>query len=210
MPKATTAREVCSSQEALACGEAFQKVAEKLIPAIWTVKEGATQIIPDELGEVVACATNLAFAIELYLKGLLVQLGLDVPKLHDLEFLYGAIPQSDRTLIESIYDVALPEEVRRLNGHVSFTLAKGAPESPWRNDYGASLALPDLLARSKNIFQSWRYVFEFSQPEGSSYQFHQFEYGLLRCAAEVLRVELTVRLQGTGAQPLPNALLGES
>jgi hypothetical protein len=58
-----------------------------------------------------------------------------------------------------------------------------------------SPALSDLLERSKDLFQSWRYVFEFSQPEGSSYQFHEFEYGMLRCAAEVLRVELRVRTE---------------
>lgn len=189
------------------CGEAFQRLAEKLLPAIGIVKEGPSHAMPDEMGDVVACATNLAFAVELYLKGLLIQLGLDVPMDHNLRNLYAGIPQSVRTLIESIYDTALPDEVRRLGGHVSFTLAKGPLKEPPWDDYKSSLALPDLLARSKDLFVSWRYVFEFSQPEGSSYQFRQFEYGLLRCAAEVLRVELKVRLHKTGEKPLPKSLL---
>lgn len=184
---------VRNSQEALVCGESFQKLAEKLIPEIRTVKEGSHHAMPDEMGDVVACATNLAFAVELYLKGLLIQLGRNVPMDHNLRNLYGAIPQSVRTLIESTYDTALPDEVRRLGGHVSFRFAKGPLKEPPWNDYKVSLALPDLLARSKDLFVSWRYVYEFSQPEGSPYQFHQFEYGLLRCAAEVLRVELTAR-----------------
>ncbi len=136
------------------------------------------------------------------MKGLLIQLGLDVPVDHNLRNLYGAIPQVVRTLIESIYDTALPDEVRRLGGHVSLTVAKGPPREPLWNDYKVSRALPDLLARSKDLFVSWRYVFEFSPPDGSSYQFRQFEYGLLRCAAEVLRVELAVRLHETGERPL--------
>ena len=200
MPKRSAANKVYISQAALVCAEAFQKLAEKLIPRIWTVKEGITQAMPDEMGDVVACATNLAFALELYLKALLTQLDLPVPQVHDLRSLYDAIPQPVRTLIESVYDAARPDDMRRMGGRVSFTYSKGPLEEappPW-DDYNMSLALPDLLARSKDLFQSWRYVFEFSQPEGSSFQFHQFEYGPLRCAAEVMRVEVTVRLRGMG------------
>jgi len=158
----------------------------------------------DEMGDLVACATNLAFALELYLKALLAHLGLAIPHRHDLRDLYGELPDAVRATIESVYDAALPDEVRRLGGHVSFTFAKGSPEEPRWDDYKVSLALPDLLARSNDLFQSWRYVFEFSQPEGSAYQFHQFEHGLLRCAAEVLRVEVTVRLHESGERTLPN------
>ena len=197
----SAANKIRFSQSALVCGESFQRLAEGLISAIWTVKEGAHQVMPDEMGNVVACATNLAFAVELYLKGILVQLGLDVPMSHNLRVLYDAIPQSVRTLIESIYDTALPDEVRRLDGRVSFTCAIGpSGELSW-DDYKVSLALPDLLERSKDLFVSWRYAFEFSPPVSSPYQIREFEYGLLRCAAEVLRVELTVRLDQTEERP---------
>ena len=204
MGKGSAAKKVRNSQDALVCAETFQKLAEKLFPAIWSVNEGSYHVMPNEMGDVVACATNLAFAVELYLKGLLTQMDLPVPAVHDLRVLYNAMPQPVRALIESNYDTALPDEVRRLDGHVSFTSATGPLEEPRWDDYKVSLALPDLLERSKDLFQSWRYVFEFSQPEGSSYEFRQFEYGLLRCAAEVLRVELTVRLHETGERPLPN------
>jgi len=60
MQKASAAKKLRNSQEALVCGEAFQRLAEKLIPAIWTVKEGSSHVMPDEIGDVVACATNLA------------------------------------------------------------------------------------------------------------------------------------------------------
>lgn len=201
MGKGSAAKETRGSQDALVCAEAFQKLAEELLPRIGTVKQGSSHVMPNEMGDVVVCATNLAFALELYLKGLLTQLDLAVPPVHNLRVLYDAVPQPDRTLIEGVYDAALPDEVRRLRGHVSFTCAKGSPEEPRWDDYKVSLALPDLLERSKDLFQSWRYIFEFSLPEGSSYQFHQFEYGLLRCAAEVLRVDLTVRLHETGERP---------
>lgn len=193
------------------CGEAFQRLAEEFIPRIGVIKEESFQAMSNELGDLVACATNLGFAIELYLKALLTQLDLPVPQVHDLRTLYDAIPQPVRALLESVYDTALPDEVRQLRGRVSFTLAKGPPEEPrWDDHTKISLALPDLLARSRDLFQSWRYVFEFSPPKDSPYQFHQFEYGLLRCAAEAMRVEITIRLHGTGELPPPNPSAGES
>ncbi len=109
-----------------------------------------------------------------------------------------------RALIEDVYNTKWPEQARQLRGRVSFTLAKGPLDEPQWDDYNKlPLALPDLLARSSDLFQSWRYMFEFSQPEDSPYQFHQFEYGLLWCAAEAVRVEVTVRLRGMEETP-PN------
>lgn len=116
---------------------------------------------------------------------------------NDLRFLYDKIPRSVRELIESVYDTALPDQVRQLNGRVSITIAKGPLEEPRWDDYKISTSLPDVLERSKNLFQDFRYIFEFSQPEASPYQFHQFEYGLLWCAAEAIRAEITMRLHGT-------------
>jgi hypothetical protein len=209
MPKKSTAKKERDSQAALVCGKAFQRLAEELILRIGAIKQESSRAMSDELGGLVACATNLAFALELYLKALLTQLDLPVPPNHDLRVLYDGIPQPVREVIESVYDTALQDEVRRLRGRVSITLAKGPLEEPRWDEYKVSTALPDVLARSRDLFQSWRYVFEFSQPEHSPYQFHEFEYGLLRCAAEALRVEVTVRLQGTGEVPSPSPLGGE-
>jgi hypothetical protein len=182
------------AQAALKCGEAFQRSAKIFIPRIGLIREKSSQNFSNQLGNLVACATNLAFAIELYLKALLMLLDLEVPHSHNLHFLYDKIPQPVRKVIESTYDINLPEQVLLLHGRVSFTLAKGPLEKPQWNDSKESLALPDTLARSKDLFQSWRYIFEFHQPNDSSYQFHKFEYGLLWCAAEAIRVEVKVRL----------------
>jgi len=198
------------AQSALICGEAFQRLAAEFIPRIGVIKETASQVMSNELGSLVACATNLGFAIELYLKALLTQLDLPVPKSHNLRTLYDKIPQPVRTLIESTYDTGLAYHEWQPHDRVSFTLAKGPLEEPrWDDRPKVSCALPELLARSRDVFQSWRYVFEFRQPEDSPYQFHQFEYGFLWCAAEAIRVEVTVRLRGTGETPPTNPLAGE-
>ena len=197
MTKRSVAKKERDSQAALVCGEAFQRLAEEFIPRIGAIKEKSSQEMSNKLGDLVACATNLGFAIELYLKALLTQLDLPVPQVHDLRALYDRIPQPVRSIIESVYDTALPDQVRQLYGRVSFTIAKGPLEEPPWDDYTkVSPALPDVLERSRDLFQSWRYIFEFTQPEDSPYQFHKFEYGLLWCAAEAMRVEITIRLQG--------------
>jgi HEPN domain-containing protein len=204
MTKRSAAEKERDSQAALVCGEAFQRLAKEFISKIGAIKEKSSQDMSNELGDLVACATNLGFAIELYLKALLTQLDLPVPQVHDLRALYDSIPQQVKDIIESVYDTSLPEQVRQLYGRVSITLAKGPLEEPQWDDYKASLALPDLLARSRDLFQSWRYIFEFTQPEDRPYQFHKFEYGLLWCAAEAMRIEVMIRLQGTGEAPPPS------
>ncbi|MFZ2147987.1 MAG: hypothetical protein WAV28_12265 [Sedimentisphaerales bacterium] len=215
MSKMSKAKKERDSQAALVCGEAFQRLSKEFISRIGAIKEKSSQAMSNELGDMVVCATNLGFAIELYLKALLTQFDLPVPQVHDLRALYDMIPQPVRAIIESVYDTALPEQARQLYGRVSITLAKspieGPIEEPLWDDYSkVSSALPDVLARSRDLFQSWRYIFEFTQPEDSPYQFHQFDYGLLWCAAEAIRVEITIRLQGTGEAPIPSTPAGES
>ncbi len=208
MGNSTGPKKERDAQVALVCGEAFQRLAAKFIPRIAAIKEQPAQAMTNELGDLVTCATNLGFAIELYIKALLTQLDLSVPYVHDLRALYDKIPQPVRAIIEQVYDEEWPEQLRILP-HASFTLARGPLEKPSWDDYKGSPALPDLLARSRDLFQSWRYVFEFSQPEHNSYQFHQFEYGLLWCAAEAIRVEITVRLGGMDEEPPTKPLPGE-
>lgn len=100
------------AQAALVCGEAFQRLAAEFISRIRVIKEGTAQAMSNELGDLVACATNLGFAIELYLKALLTQLDLLVPKSHNLRALYDRIPQPVRALIEDVYDTKWPEQAR--------------------------------------------------------------------------------------------------
>ena len=117
-----------------------------------------------------------------------------------LEALKGV---NDPELGKSLVELGMVHEVQVEDGRVSFTLSRGPgqPEEPLRCDYTKiSLSLQDLLARSRDLFQCWRYVFEYNPPKESPYQFHQFEYGLLRCAAEVMRVEIRTRLEGNGKQ----------
>jgi HEPN domain-containing protein len=176
----------------------FQRLAEVFITRIGAIKEESVpaEAWTTELGDLVACATNLALALELYQKAFLTELDLPVPEVHDLRDLYDLIPSSIGSDIELKYLACLKLHAP-LWRRISLSLAVGPPEKPqYDESKKASVALPDLLARSRYLFLSWRYAFEFTQPEDSPYQFRTFEYAWLWCAAEAMRAEFTTRFRG--------------
>jgi len=188
-------------QAALACGQAFQRVAQQFIPDIPHMEGTGQAGFSSDTADLVACATNLAFAIELYLKGLLAHLGLQVPATHDLRQLYDRIPSPIRALMEDVYLSCFREQVEG-RPRPAVTLTIGPPDEPvWDRESKGSPALPDLLTRSRDLFQSWRYVFEYRPRDESPYHLRKFEHALLWCAAETVKAELGVRLFPTEDSP---------
>jgi HEPN domain-containing protein len=188
-----SARKERDPHAGLVCAEAFQRVAERLIGRIGELKEG-TQDPCSGLGDVVACAVNLAFALELYLKTLLVQLQLEVPQRHDLRNLYDALPQEVKDNIEKAYDTAWRSQW--YGKRAAITIAKGPRDEPTWTDYrNEAKDMGALLERSNDVFLAFRYIYEFTEPEDDAYQFHQFEYGLLLSACHSLRAAIIERLQ---------------
>lgn len=170
----------------LACAVAFQQLAEPFISRIARdVKEGRHNHPDDDVGNLVACAVNLAFALELYMKTLLGQLAMPFPRSHDLRELHDLLPEGIRAELSKAYTAFAQQWVGK---HASVTIAKGPADTPSWNDYrNVSNDLPSVLKRSSDLFQAWRYIWEFTVPEDSQYQFHQFEYGLLLCACNAAR-----------------------
>lgn len=180
----------------LVCAEAFQRLAEPFVSRIARdVKEGL-QNPSSDLGDLVACAANLAFALELYIKTLLAQLAMPVPSHHHLRQLYDALPQEIRADIGKAYD-ALRSQWHGKRAAV--TIAKGPTDSPsWGEYRNVPMDLESLLERSSDLFQTWRYIYEVTIPEDSQYQFHQFEYGPLLCACDAVKAACTKRLAKNG------------
>ena len=196
------------AQSALVCGEAFQRVAEGLIPKIPLIEVRPSFRMPPEVGDVAVCATSLAFAVELYLKALLIHLGMDYSKAsgqgHDLKYLYGRLPEYIREMIEGVYDQVWLSDIQQRKWPRSFALRVaplGDREPP---DYRKPLALPEVLNESRDLFSAWRYVSE-TRPMG----LQVFHYDSLRMVAETLRVESTVRL-GQGGEDVEDAGTGHS
>jgi len=185
-----------NTNASLLCAEAFQRVAEPLLPRIAGCDEGGTQSPPPSLGDLVVAAANLAFALELFIKTLLAELGLDVPRGHDLGKLYREIPQSVRDEIEKSYASWKKDWYGR---PASVTIAKGPLEQPGWGDYPSqSQDLTAVLERSGDVFSSWRYIYEFTAPDQGAYQFHHFEYGLLLSACRAIQTAINNRPQSVG------------
>jgi hypothetical protein len=178
---------------AVECAEAFLRLAEPVVIRIGNDVPESTQSHPflPSMGDVAAAATNLAFAIELYIKAILIESKIDAPTGrdgHNLGKLHSAMPQHFKTVIERSY-----EETRKKhwNGkYPSITLAmRPVPANlpKWDDNRSESLDLGALLDRSSDIFTAWRYIYEFKHPGEGGWQCHRFEYGLLLSACHAMR-----------------------
>jgi hypothetical protein len=192
-------KRVRDTNAALVCAEAFQRVAVPFLPTIAHDVEEGTQSTPRDIGDLVVAAANLAFAVELYIKTLLAELQINVPRGHDLGKLYAEIPQSVRDEIEKSYATWRKDWYGR---RASVTIAKGPAKQPKWDDYRSkSNDLGAVLDRSGDVFSSWRYIYEFTGPDQGNYQFHHFEYGLLLCACRAIRAAINDRLQNSPPEP---------
>ena len=190
-------RRVRDTSAALVCAEAFQRLTEPFLARIAEDVEEGTQSPARNIGDLVAAAANLAFAVELYIKTLLAELQINVPQTHDLGKLYAAIPQSVRDDIEKSYAARRKDWYGR---RASITIAKGPANQPKWDDYRSkSNDVGAVLDRSGDVFSSWRYIYEFTEPGQGNYQFHHFEYGLLLSACHAIRAAINDRLQNSPA-----------
>jgi hypothetical protein len=178
----------------LECADGFLRLAEPFIasiPALTGELKDGLPSLPRWLGDLAACTVNLVFALELYLKTLLVQSATPVPWGHDLRPLYDALPQRVKPGINETYAACLAQWYGKRS---SVTIAKGPPEEPtWSDSHARLDDLPSLLDRSNGLFEAWRYVYEFSPQQGDLYQQHEFEYGPLLCACEAVKASITLR-----------------
>jgi hypothetical protein len=179
---------------AVSCAEAFLRLAEPVVIRIGKdVPESTTQSRPflPSMGDVAAAATNLAFAIELYIKGILIASRIEPPTGrdgHNLGKLYAALPPHFKDVIERSY-----EETRKndWNGRYPSIIVAMRPEPAnlpkWDDNRSQSLGLGPLLDRSSDIFSSWRYIYEFKNPGEGGWKSRHFEYGLLLSACRAMR-----------------------
>lgn len=173
------------------CAESFQRVGESLMPKIRERVPEGSSLKPAGLGDLVCCAANLGFSLELYLKALHSHMGNDAPRGHDLLELYSALPTKARESMERAFDELVNSASHEARAYASISVAKGAETSPaWPSYPAEPKDLESVLRRSKDVFVSWRYLFEVEIPEHETHQTHQFEYLLLDFACKVLRAHL--------------------
>ena len=183
---------------ALGCAEAFEQAGERFVTRIGDDVKRRTPAPPTNIGRLVVSATNIAFALELYIKTLLAEMQVNVPRGHDLGKLYAEIPRAVRDEIQKSYATFRQAWYGR---RASVTIAKGPLTPPrWDDSRGLSNDIEPVLIRSGDVFSSWRYIYEFTEPDQAGYQFHRLEYACLLCACRAIRSAIKDRLHNSAGE----------
>lgn len=207
---------------ALACADSFLRAAQSFIDP-----ERIQKALPEgrfgsaehghALGDLAVCATNLAFAIEIYLKCLRVQVGLPVRAQgsgHDLWKLYEDLPIHTKKEIEERYERGRTHP-NSTYASIAFSHSRNPKPPVWSDLTDKSMNIAEVLKRSKDVFVSWRYVFEVKDSyRETGHQLHTFEYLLLLFAcvainAVILRNWFTPRLGADPNAPRPWMVLSD-
>jgi hypothetical protein len=177
---------------AVLAGDAFLRHANEFIQFASGGLEAANNKAAANLGELIASATLLPLAIEIYLKALLLKHGKPAPKTHELATLFKNLPND---LQRS--SIAKYEALRKVEGagvatfEIQISSRRHTPKPNWRDDVSQNptdYSLAAVLQRSSSAFVSWRYLFA-SNPQADT---HAYSYEFLRLsfAAQCFRVQL--------------------
>ena len=141
----------------------------------------AAESVP-EMGAPVASAMNRIFALELYLKGMVIAVKRPFPLVHDLVTLFHTLPEDIRLRIEEFYD-----ERSQLNADpglswcisLYFKLGNKMDSKKTREEQqaaGVDPSLAGLLERNRGGFIASRYLFQNSKHDELSrydYEYHR-------------------------------------
>ena len=134
------------------------------------------------LHEVIFCATNLAFATELYLKAACIACSGNLPPGgHKLLTIFNNIPKVDREKIVSGYEGLFDSKYRRLgNGEVWLKLNDGDLPTDKR-----PTSLFEVLDHYSTSYEDWRYVFSIRKNASPS-NLRGLHYSRLMCLCEAI------------------------
>jgi len=149
------------------------------------------------MGEMIATATNLAFAVELYMKALRIIYEQGPKRTHDLGKLYADLPLRLWRSIETAYEAAPKPDVTRYATSlgISITHKDASPEERATIPRGeADESICAVLERSSNVFENFRYLYDQGEPGRVTRL--PFEYYYLGVAADALRAHVVQGLSG--------------
>jgi hypothetical protein len=157
---------------AIRSASAFQDLANNFIePARNLEPEKAKQFLLDNFGHLIASATNMSFAIEIYLKAIISHLGVEPKNTHDLLKLFNSLPNKVGSNLEAKFNKSPKSHV----GKVGCFHLHSNPNLELSNK---EFDIKSILLSSKDAFVTWRYLYENTEGEAKGdavYEFHSLE-----------------------------------
>jgi hypothetical protein len=176
---------------ALDSADAFRGLAQQFLSSIRQHVDLAWRDALNDLGGLVASATNLTLAVELYLKTLYILLRVPVPHTHNLLQLFSGLPQEVEEALTRAYDAMgcpSPEVACGITLQLSVRpLTDDDPRPEARPDHG----LRSVLDRGRDAFETWRYLYERAD---QGVRTVEYEFRWLDNAATVFRAMALERL----------------
>ncbi|MDH5184946.1 MAG: hypothetical protein OEX12_13770 [Gammaproteobacteria bacterium] len=139
--------------------DSFREHAHFFISKIPNDMNKAHIYAANDFGGLITSATNMAFAIELYLKILRALTGKNIPDSHHLWELFKKLPQEIKTHIQDNYNKQNPVDGNDVAA-LEVMIAPSNQSPPNRTEPRKEPSLKNILITSSNTFQTWRYMYE--------------------------------------------------
>jgi hypothetical protein len=153
----------------------------KIVESVFS-KWPRNQPVTPPLHEIIFCATNLAFATELYLKAACVACsGTPPPNGHNLLKIFKNLPKLDRDKILQTYEgLNLSKYGQLENGEVWLRLNDGDLPNETR-----PTNLMEVLDHYSTSYEDWRYIFALHKKASTS-NLRALHYSRLMCLCEAI------------------------
>lgn len=167
--------------------EAFHLHALQFVNRIEAGMEDPSEVAARDMGSMIASATNLFLALELYVKTLQVLAGGAPRGGHDLAHLFAALPELVRLRINIGYRerLASKAETSMRSLEVAFWIGNKPDSGPGDTSKELDRTLPSLLRRNRYAYQTWRYLYE--RGVDGDYRLFVYEFSDLSILADALR-----------------------
>lgn len=174
-------------QTALAAGDAFHSLAFQHINEIRLSGD------VKNIGILSASATNLALAVELYLKALHVACGRAPQSLHDLSALFKQLPLAEKRLASAVYEcLPGPKSKNEVSTFIVDVFVNNSePSFPKGTHFVESVPENSLIAvlkRSRDAFLTWRYLYE----QGDERKTVKIEYEFFALSSVAMAIKALV------------------
>ena len=191
LAKAKSKSTVRNVHLAVKSADAFLNLSQPFLKKIGTDMTSAHERAVHDLGGMIASATSMSFAVELYIKALRLRVGLQAGNSHDLWGLFKGLPFGVQSAVAGRYDALRPTGDAAIGLELDLALrpfeeADDDPEK--RPSVPSNHSLQAVLKRNKDAFQTWRYLHE--RGDRQRVMTFRFEFHLLQTAGKAIRAQV--------------------